>query len=95
MGTTVERRAAHGAVASALTEGDPQRAWQLAAATALPDEVVAAALEQAAQAARARTGFGPAATPTCARPSSPPTRCSGRGGSSRPPATYCRPGIRR
>ncbi len=60
-GTTVERRAAHGAVASALTEGDPQRAWQLAAATALPDEAVAAALEQAAQAARARTGFGPAA----------------------------------
>jgi DNA-binding CsgD family transcriptional regulator len=60
-GTIVERRAAHRAVARALSEDDPQRAWQLAAATALPDEPVAAALERAAQAARARTGFAPAA----------------------------------
>ena len=59
--TVVERRAAHRAVASALAEDDPQRAWQLAAATALPDEEVAALLERAALAARARTGFAPAA----------------------------------
>jgi DNA-binding CsgD family transcriptional regulator len=57
----VARRAAHRAVAGALPEDDPQRAWQLAAATARPDEAVAAALERAAQQARARTGFGPAA----------------------------------
>jgi DNA-binding CsgD family transcriptional regulator len=57
----VARRAAHRAVAEALPEDDDQRAWQLAAATALPDERVAAALEHAAQGARARTGFGPAA----------------------------------
>jgi DNA-binding NarL/FixJ family response regulator len=59
--TVVERRAAHRAVAAALAEDDPQRAWQLAAATALPRENVAAALERAALAARARTGFAPAA----------------------------------
>ncbi len=59
--TVVARRAAHRAVAAALPEDDPQRAWQLAAGTALPDETVARALEGAAQAARARTGFGPAA----------------------------------
>ena len=60
-GTVVARRAAHRAVAQALPEHDPQRAWQLAAATARPDEAVAAALERAAQGARERTGFGPAA----------------------------------
>jgi DNA-binding CsgD family transcriptional regulator len=60
-GTVVERRLAHRAVADALPEHDPQRAWQRAAATSLPDEAVAAELERAAQAARARTGFGPAA----------------------------------
>ena len=60
-GTVVERRLAHRAVARALPESDPQRAWQRAAATALPDEVVAAELERAALGARARTGFGPAA----------------------------------
>jgi DNA-binding CsgD family transcriptional regulator len=60
-GSTVQRRAAHRAVAHALPEDDPQRAWQLAAAAPLPDEDVAAALERAALAARARTGFAPAA----------------------------------
>ena len=59
--TVVARRAAHRAVASTLPEDDPQRAWQLAAATARPDEAVAATLEGAALSARARTGFGPAA----------------------------------
>ncbi len=57
----VARRAAHRAVARALADDDPQRAWQLAAGSARPDETVAAALERAAQAARARTGFAPAA----------------------------------
>jgi DNA-binding CsgD family transcriptional regulator len=57
----VARRSAHRAVAAALPDDDAQRAWQLAAATALPDEAVAQALERAAQGARARTGFGPAA----------------------------------
>ena len=47
-GSVVERRAAHRAVAQALPEDDPQRAWQLAAGTARPDESVAAALEGAA-----------------------------------------------
>ena len=60
-GTVVARRQAHRAVADALPENDPQRAWQRAAATSLPDEQVAAELERAAQGARARTGFGPAA----------------------------------
>jgi DNA-binding CsgD family transcriptional regulator len=59
--TAVARRDAHRAVARALPEDDPQRAWQLAAGTTRPDETVAAALEAAALSARARTGFGPAA----------------------------------
>ena len=59
--TAVARRDAHRAVARALPEDDPQRAWQLAAGTTRPDETVAAALESAARSARARTGFGPAA----------------------------------
>ena len=59
--TVVARRAAHRAVAAALPAEDPQRAWQLSAGTARPDEAVAAALEGAAMSARARTGFGPAA----------------------------------
>ena len=60
-GSVVERRAAHRAVAQALPEDDPQRAWQLAAGTGRPDESVAAALEGVALQARARTGFAPAA----------------------------------
>ena len=59
--TAVARRDAHRAVARALPEDDPQRAWQLAAGATRPDETVAAALEAAALAARNRTGFGPAA----------------------------------
>ena len=60
--TAVARRDAHRAVARALPEDDPQRAWQLAAGATRPDETVAAALEARRPAARAaRTGFGPAA----------------------------------
>ncbi len=59
--TAVARRDAHRAVARALPEDDPQRAWQLAAGATRPDETVAAALEAAALSARTRTGFGPAA----------------------------------
>ena len=59
--SAVARRDAHRAVARALPEDDPQRAWQLAAAATRPDETVAAALEAAARSARARTGFAPAA----------------------------------
>ena len=59
--TAVARRDAHRAVARALPEDDPQRAWQLAAGATRPNEETAAALEAAARSARARTGFGPAA----------------------------------
>jgi class 3 adenylate cyclase/DNA-binding CsgD family transcriptional regulator len=55
-----ERRAAHATLAKALC--DPRdierRAWQLASATFGPDEAVAHALEQAADAARERAGYG-------------------------------------
>jgi DNA-binding CsgD family transcriptional regulator len=57
----VHRRRAHRAVAQALPEDDPQRAWQLAAATSRPDAEAAAALERAGAAARARGGFVSAA----------------------------------
>jgi DNA-binding CsgD family transcriptional regulator len=59
--TVVARREAHRAVANALPEDDPQRAWQLSAATARPDAGVATALERAARSARSRTGFASAA----------------------------------
>jgi DNA-binding CsgD family transcriptional regulator len=59
--TAVARRDAHRAVARALPEDDPQRAWQLAAGASRPDETIAAALEAAARSARARTGFASAA----------------------------------
>jgi class 3 adenylate cyclase/DNA-binding CsgD family transcriptional regulator len=55
-----DRRAAHAALANALT--DPRdmerRAWQLASAAFGPDEEVAAALELAGDAARERSGYG-------------------------------------
>jgi DNA-binding CsgD family transcriptional regulator len=57
----VHRRRAHRAVAQALPEDDPQRAWQLAAATSRPEAEAAAALERAGAAARARGGFVSAA----------------------------------
>jgi class 3 adenylate cyclase/DNA-binding CsgD family transcriptional regulator len=57
--TPSERRAAHTALANALS--DPRdverRAWQLASAAFGPDEEVASALEQAAVAARERSGY--------------------------------------
>ncbi|MFC5821597.1 helix-turn-helix transcriptional regulator [Nonomuraea harbinensis] len=56
----VEVRRAH-AVLAELVEGD-RRAWHLAAATMGRDEPVAAALAAAADGARARGGYGDAAT---------------------------------
>jgi class 3 adenylate cyclase/DNA-binding CsgD family transcriptional regulator len=55
-----ERRAAHAALAAALTgpRDEERRAWQLASATFAPDEEVAAALERAGDAARERSGYG-------------------------------------
>jgi DNA-binding CsgD family transcriptional regulator len=54
-----ERRAAHAALATALTgpREIERRAWQLAAASLGPDEEVAAALVEAAAAARERGGW--------------------------------------
>ncbi|NUW32694.1 AAA family ATPase [Nonomuraea sp. SMC257] len=57
---SVRLRQAH-AVLAALVEGD-RRAWHLAAASLGPDEDVAAALAGSAARARARGGYGDAAT---------------------------------
>jgi class 3 adenylate cyclase/DNA-binding CsgD family transcriptional regulator len=55
-----ERRAVHTALANALTgpRDVERRAWQLASAALGPDEEVAVALEEAADAARERAGYG-------------------------------------
>ncbi|WP_101787636.1 helix-turn-helix transcriptional regulator [Nonomuraea indica] len=57
---SVRSRQAHAALAT-LVEGD-RRAWHLAAASLAPDEAVAAALAASAVRARARGGYGDAAT---------------------------------
>ena len=60
--TSVDRRAAHVALAAALTsEMDAdRRAWHLATAAVRPDANVADALEQTADRARMRSGYGAA-----------------------------------
>ncbi len=73
-----ERRAAHAALATALT-GEP-RAWHLAAATVAADEEVAAALAEAAGEARGRGGPAAAmrAAERAARLTPDPERRAGR-----------------
>jgi DNA-binding CsgD family transcriptional regulator len=58
-----ERRAAHRALAAAVGDGAGERAaWHLAAATAGPDEQIAALLETSAAGAFARSGYAAAAS---------------------------------
>jgi DNA-binding CsgD family transcriptional regulator len=59
--SAAERRAAHGALAAAASEGSPERAWHLAAGAVAPDEEIAAALEAAALDARGRGAHATAA----------------------------------
>ncbi|WP_146197483.1 LuxR family transcriptional regulator [Promicromonospora sp. AC04] len=57
----VDRQRAHLSLADALAARPDRRAWHLAAATLGPDEEVAAALEDGADAARVHTGWAAAA----------------------------------
>jgi DNA-binding CsgD family transcriptional regulator len=55
-----DRRAAHQALATALAASPERAAWHLASVASEPDDAIAAALETAAERARARGGFGAA-----------------------------------
>lgn len=59
--TFTERLAVHAAIARVLVDDPARSAWHLAAASTGPDEIVAAALESAAEHARERTGHASAA----------------------------------
>src|SRR5262249_309897 len=62
--TSSDRRAAHGALAEALTRGDEEtdrRAWHLAASALEGDEAAVRALEEAARRAEGRGGYAAAA----------------------------------
>ncbi|SEF38024.1 regulatory protein, luxR family [Amycolatopsis pretoriensis] len=74
--TPAERRRAHLALVEALRDQPDRRAWHQAAATAGPDETVAAALEATAERARYRGGAAAAiaALEQAARLSEPGTR---------------------
>jgi hypothetical protein len=71
------RRAAHRALADALPDRDvDRRAWHLASAAAGPDDAASAALEQAAQRARARSAYSVSARPSARASCSTRRRCS-------------------
>lgn len=59
--TSAQRRAAHRALAAALSDDPDRRAWHLAAATDRPDDEVVAALDDVAARAAARGGHEAAA----------------------------------
>ena len=59
--TSAQRRAAHAALADALTGDADRRAWHLAAAADRPDEAVVAALDEVAERAAGRGGHEAAA----------------------------------
>ena len=81
--TAVARRDAHRAVARALPEDDPQRAWQLAAGATRPDEVAAASerrpLGAGAHRLRPRRARAPARRRALAGPAAA-RAAAGRGG---------------